>query len=131
MRSVLIVDDSTVLRAAIRKLFDDCGWTVMEAKNGCEAVEIAERCHPAVIVLDIAMPVMDGIRAAQLLMTRTPEAQIIVCSLYATDEIINREIYRAGIRNVVMKSDACLHLVRIAEKLIAQPPQPAQFPTAV
>jgi CheY-like chemotaxis protein len=126
MRSVLIVDDSDGVRAAIRGLFADCGWSVIEAKNGLQAVEAAQKFLPDVIVLDVAMPVMDGIRAAQLLMHKMPDARIIMCSLYATDESINQEIYRAGIRNVVMKSDACRHLVRIAEKLVTQPPLPEQ-----
>jgi hypothetical protein len=43
-----------------------------------------------------------------------------MCSLYATDESINREIYRAGIRNVLMKSDAYRYLVPTAERLVAQ-----------
>ncbi len=118
-RSVLIADDSDTLRGAFRKLFRDCGWRVLEAKNGQEAVDVAQENNPAVIVLDIAMPVMDGIRAAQLLRDRLPEAQIVLCSLYATDEMINREIYQAGVQRVLMKSDAYRYLVSMAENLAA------------
>jgi CheY-like chemotaxis protein len=119
MRSVLIADDSDTLRDAFGKLFRDSGWSVLEATNGSDAVEMAQQYSPALIVLDIAMPVMDGVSAAQLLMSKMPEVQILMCSLYATDEGINREMYRVGIRNVLMKSDAFRHLVSIAEKLVA------------
>jgi len=115
--SVLIADDSDTLRGVFCKLFRDYGWTVWEARNGCQAVEMAQNHNPAVIVLDIAMPDMDGIRAARLLMDKMPKVQIVLCSLYATDEMINREIYQAGIQKVLMKSDAYRYLVPIAETL--------------
>lgn len=118
-RSVLIADDSDTLRGVFCKLFQDSGWTVLEAKNGCEAVQIAQDHNPEVVVLDIAMPVMDGIRAARLLMDKLPETQIVLCSLYATDESINRELYQAGVQKVLMKSDAYRYLVPMAEDLAA------------
>jgi CheY-like chemotaxis protein len=117
---VLIVDDSATLRRAFRELFENSGWSVLEAENGREAVEIVERNSPAVIILDIEMPVMNGVHAAELLKAKAPHAKIIMCSLYATDEAINREMYRSGIRNVLMKSDAYLSLVPTAERLVAQ-----------
>ncbi len=117
MRSVLIVDDSDTLRGAFKKLFDESGWAVMEGKNGREALTLANAFRPSVVVLDVSMPVMDGIHAAELLKNQSPEIQIIMCSLYAMDEAINRELYRAGIRNVLSKTDAYRHLVATAEKL--------------
>jgi two-component system chemotaxis response regulator CheY len=122
MRSVLIVDDSDTLRGAFKKLFDDSGWSVVEGKNGREALTMADTYHPSVVVLDISMPEMDGIHAAELLKSQSPETQIIVCSLYAMDEDIIRALYRAGIRNVLSKTDAFQHLVPTAEKLSRQPP---------
>jgi CheY-like chemotaxis protein len=70
MRCVLLVDDSDTLRRAFRELFEDSGWSVREAENGREAVEVVEQDSPAVIVLDIAMPVMNGVHAAELLMDK-------------------------------------------------------------
>jgi len=119
MRSVLIADDSETLRGFYRKLFTDSGWRVLEAKNGQEAVQVADEFSPNVVVLDISMPVMDGIRAARILLNKKPEVHVVLCSLYATDEGINLEAYLEGVDRVLMKSDACRYLVSIAEKLVA------------
>jgi len=68
-KRVQLVDDNVVVRAAVRRLFDShpdfevCG----EAENGREAVEKAENLKPDLIILDLAMPVMNGLEAAPLL----------------------------------------------------------------
>src|SRR5579864_7264292 len=111
MRCVLIADDSDTLRGAFSKLFQDSGWTVLEARNGREAIEVAEQYHPEIVIMDVAMPVMDGVQAALVLTEKMPDVQIIMCSLYSTDEGINGEMYRSGIRNVLTKADAFHYLV--------------------
>ena len=64
-RTVLLVDDNPSVRAGLRSLFLSDGFAVcVEAGNGVEAIELAQGCKPDVIVLDVVMPVMNGIDAA-------------------------------------------------------------------
>jgi two-component system chemotaxis response regulator CheY len=117
-RSVLIVDDSSAMRRSVRQLFETSGWEVVgEAENGEQGVQMAEKLEPAVVTLDVAMPVMNGIEAAKQLMTEAPQIQIILCTAYGSDESLKRILRRSGIYNVISKSDATQLLVPTAEKL--------------
>jgi two-component system chemotaxis response regulator CheY len=117
-RSVLIVDDSSAMRRSVRHLFETSGWDVVgEAENGKQGVQMAEKLEPAVVTLDAAMPVMNGIEAAKQLMAEAPQIQIILCTAYGSDESLKRVLRRSGIHNVISKSDAPQLLVPTAEKL--------------
>ena len=117
-RSVLIVDDSSAMRRSVRQLFETSGWEVVgEAENGEQGVQMAEKLEPAVVTLDVAMPVMNGIEAAKQLMTEAPQIQIILCTAYGSDESLKRILRRSGIYNVISKSEVTQLLVPTAEKL--------------
>ena len=117
-RSVLIVDDSAAMRRSVRELFETSGWEVVgEAENGRQGVQMAEEFEPAVVTLDVAMPVMNGIEAAKQLMAEAPQIQVIMCTAYGSDESLQRILRRTGIRTVISKSDASQLLVPTAEKL--------------
>ena len=82
--TVLVVDDSPLVRRAVCSAllaegFDVCG----EAKDGRQAIEIAEKCSPDLIILDLSMPVMNGLQAAPVLRKLVPESPIILYTLYA------------------------------------------------
>jgi two-component system nitrate/nitrite response regulator NarL len=118
--SVLVVDDSAIVRLGVRRLFhvhpkfEVCG----EAEHGREAVEKAQKLRPDLIILDLSMPVMDGLEAAPLLMKILPKVWIILCSNH--DSAGLKELARAaGIHAVVHKSKVSTHLVAQAEALIA------------
>jgi two-component system chemotaxis response regulator CheY len=116
-RSVLIVDDSATMRRAVRRLFETSGWEVVgEAENGKQGVQMAEALQPAVVTLDVAMPVMNGIDAAKQLIADVPHIQLIMCTAYG-DEGLQRTLRQSGLRTVVAKSDAAELLVPTAEKL--------------
>jgi YesN/AraC family two-component response regulator len=75
---ILIVDDHLIARTSIRSLLDGHGFRICgEAKNGKEAIEKVVELKPDIILLDINMPVMDGIRAAHEIRLISPEANII------------------------------------------------------
>ena len=84
--SVLVVDDSLVFRRFLRDIFDDCRDIniVGEAQNGIEALDLLLKTDPDVILLDVEMPVMDGMTALQHLMIHRPTPTIMFSSL--TDE---------------------------------------------
>ena len=104
---VLLVDDNRQMRQALRMLFEsEPGFEVAgEAEHGQEAIEKAVVLNPHLIVLDLEMPVMNGLQAAPALLKRVPEVVIIMFTLFAdgTIENIARGI---GIHAVVSKDKA-------------------------
>ncbi len=78
---VLVVDDSEDLRLLLKLVLHGLGCTVCgEAANGVEAIAEAQRCSPDLIVLDIAMPVMDGLSCLPIMHASCPEAVIVMFS---------------------------------------------------
>lgn len=119
MRSVLIVDDSPVVRQALCELFaregdfEVCG----EAEDGREAVEKALTLHPALIVTDLSMPLMDGFAETRILRKLMPTVPIIIYSAH-TGAVIEKEALAAGASAVVSKSDAATALIEKARELL-------------
>jgi two-component system nitrate/nitrite response regulator NarL len=118
-KKVLLVDDSATIRKAVRPLFDShpkfevCG----EAEHGREAVEKAPSLRPDLIVLDLSMPVMNGLEAAPLLIKILPNVWLILFTAHDGPEVrrLSRE---AGIHAVVPKGKASTHLITQAESLL-------------
>jgi CheY-like chemotaxis protein len=82
---VLIVDDSDDAAWALASLLQSCGHEVHVAHTGQRALELAERLHPEVIFLDLAMPDMDGFETAMRIRRRRWGQQIVLCALTAFD----------------------------------------------
>jgi DNA-binding NarL/FixJ family response regulator len=106
VKSVLIADDQEIIRQALCRLFagqddfDVCG----DAENGLEAVEMAQVLHPDLILLDLSMPVMNGIEAACELKRLMPMVPIIVFSEYC-DVFSECEARSEGISALVSKTE--------------------------
>jgi response regulator NasT len=80
---VLLVDDNRGFRLELRLLLEDCGIEVVaEGENGQEAVELASRTDADVVLMDLRMPVMDGLQAARALRDRVPSLPVIILSAY-------------------------------------------------
>jgi DNA-binding NarL/FixJ family response regulator len=80
---VLLVDDNRGFRNELRLLLEDCGIEVVaEGENGQEAVELAARTDADVVLMDLKMPVMDGLQAARALRERVPALPVIILSAY-------------------------------------------------
>jgi DNA-binding NarL/FixJ family response regulator len=80
---VLLVDDNRGFRNELRLLLEDCGIEVVaEGENGQEAVELATRTDADVLLMDLRMPVMDGLQAARALRDRVPALPVIILSAY-------------------------------------------------
>jgi DNA-binding NarL/FixJ family response regulator len=80
---VLLVDDNRSFRSELRLLLEDCGIEVVaEGENGQEAVELATRTGSVVVLMDLRMPVMDGLQAARALHDRAPALPVIILSAY-------------------------------------------------
>ena len=122
-KSVLLVDDSAILRKAVRPLFDShpkfvvCG----EAEHGREAIERAPSLRPDLIVLDMSMPVMNGLEAAPLLIKILPNVWLILLTTHEFPQLYPLA-RSAGIHAVVSKSKAVTHLTAQAEALFGMTP---------
>jgi DNA-binding NarL/FixJ family response regulator len=118
-KRILIVDDSPVIRKTLRELLEQqSGWEVCgEAANGREGIEKAQQLKPDVIVLDLSMPVMNGIEAARELTRLLPSVPLLMCSGFETADL-KREALSAGVRTVVSKSESFGDLVRSIQALL-------------
>ena len=105
---VLVADDSATSRALLVGIFaGDAEFVVVgEAKNGQEAVEMAERLLPDLVTMDVQMPVMDGLEATKQIMVRSPRPIIIVSSTARTAEVeLSLDATRAGALMVLPKPE--------------------------
>ncbi len=101
---VLIVDDHTIVRSGIRLLLDaeqDIHVTG-EAVDGYEALALAEKLHPDVVLMDIAMPGMDGMEATRQIKTRWPEINVLALTMHRSDEYFF-ELLKSGASGYVLK----------------------------
>ncbi|HUE06724.1 MAG TPA: response regulator transcription factor [Acidimicrobiales bacterium] len=101
---VLIVDDQAPFRAAMKAVLRRATEfeLVGEAANGSEAVTLAEQLHPALVLMDINMPEMNGIEATRTLVAAQPEVVVILCSTYDASDL-PPEVATSGARAYLNK----------------------------
>jgi DNA-binding NarL/FixJ family response regulator len=101
---VLIVDDQAPFRAAMKAVLRRATEfeLVGEAANGNEAVSLAEELHPALVLMDINMPEMNGIEATRTLVARQPDVVVILCSTYDASDL-PPEVATSGARAYMNK----------------------------
>ena len=117
-KAALIVDDSPKIRKVIAEAFRDDGFeTCAEAENGREGIEAAKQIHPDIIVLDLSMPVMNGLQAAPELRKMYPRVPIILFTLYGNG-LLETEASKAGVTVVVTKTEPLQELLQRAHQLI-------------
>ncbi len=117
---VLICDDQALVRGGFRAILDARPEieVVGEAENGAQAVALAERRHPDVILMDIRMPVLDGIEATRKLVADGSQARVIVLTTFDLDEYVHAAI-RAGASGFLLKDVTPTKLVE-AIGIVAQ-----------
>lgn len=104
-RTILIADDKPQMRRVIRRLLESHpGWDVAEAEDGVQAVERAQRYKPDVVVLDLAMPELNGFEAARQIAHALPDVPIFLNTLYASRQV-EEEAENIGIQRVISKSE--------------------------
>jgi two-component system, NarL family, response regulator NreC len=120
MIRILLADDHTVVRKGLRLLLESQpGFAVVaDASNGHEAVAMAEEHKPDVAVMDIAMPVLNGIEAARQIQSRVPGASIVFLSMHS-DEAYVLKALKVGARGYLLKDSAEHDLIN-AVKAVAQ-----------
>ena len=115
---VLIVDDHEVVRRGLRALIESHpGWEVCgEAATGREAVEKATKFKPNMVVMDIAMPELNGLEATRQILKAAPRTPVLILTVYESEQVV-REVFEAGAQGLVLKSDAGRDLVTAIEAL--------------
>src|SRR5271157_68296 len=105
--SILIADDHAVVRTGLRTLLESRdGWQVCaEAVDGRDAVEKATKHKPDVAVLDIGMPLLNGVDATRHIRKASPHTQILILTMHESDELVH-QVIEAGARGYILKDDA-------------------------
>ena len=103
MLRILLADDHAMVRKGFRLILEAQPdmQIVGEAGNGREAVELAEKLHPDVVVMDVAMPELNGIEATRRLVASAPRTRVLALSMHK-DSVYVREILRAGARGYLI-----------------------------
>jgi two-component system NarL family response regulator len=118
--SVLLVDDHALLRTGVANIINQEAdlQVVAEAGNGEEALAAYDRHHPDVTLLDLRMPVMEGVEVVRRLRERDPQARVIVLTTYDTDDEISRAL-KAGAKAYVLKDISADDLVACIRDVLA------------
>ena len=117
-KAVVIVDDNAVVRKTVGHAFLESGFRFFgEAENGVEGIEVVKQVKPDLAILDLSMPVMNGLQAAIILRRLFPNMPIILFSLYG-DGTVKAEAARAGVDAVVSKTEDIPVLIGKACELI-------------
>ncbi|MCU1297045.1 MAG: DNA-binding response regulator [Acidobacteriaceae bacterium] len=116
---ILLVDDHDVVRKGLAFILSSqSGWEVCgEASNGRETVEKAGRLRPNIVVLDVSMPVLNGLHAIGHILKAAADTKILVLTLHNSDQIL-RAVVSAGAKGFVLKSDAGIELIAAIEALL-------------
>jgi DNA-binding NarL/FixJ family response regulator len=124
---ILIADDNPAVRTALRRLLeDDQRWEIIDVENGQEAVAKAQELKPNVIILDLVMPVMDGLVAARKLSQVLPHIPLLMYTMHWSPQV-QLEAQKVGARKVVSKTDSKGLVAAIEELLsveVASSPSP-------
>jgi len=109
---ILLADDHIVVRTGLRALLERQPnlEVVGESENGRETVELAASLGPDVVVMDVAMPVLNGIEATKTIVTQCPTTAVVILSMHADESYVMRAL-KAGARGYLLKDSAAADLI--------------------
>jgi CheY-like chemotaxis protein len=116
--TVLVADDNDVAQRLCRRVLEKAGYTVLIAADGLQAVEVALSQRPAMILMDVAMPGIDGIEAMRRIKAEMPEQPIVIASAHSMASDRERFL-AAGADDILSKPFRLADLVAIVAKLTA------------
>jgi two-component system response regulator NreC len=119
MVTIILADDHPLLREGVRTLLERAEFQIVgEASNGLEAVRLAEKHQPDIAVLDLAMPLMNGITAAGQIREVSPRTKAVLLSMH-TEEHHVLQALRTGVKACVTKTQAVEHLITAIREVVA------------
>lgn len=123
MLRILLADDHDVVRRGLRDvLHEQPGWEVCgEATTGVQAVELAKKLAPDIAVLDVTMPLLNGLDATRQIRKTLPTVEVLIFTMHESEQLI-RQVLAAGARGYVLKSDALRHIVFAIDALAHHKP---------
>jgi two-component system response regulator NreC len=109
---ILLADDHIVMRTGLRALLERQPnlEVVGESENGRETVGLAASLRPDVVVMDVGMPVLNGIEATQMIVTQCPTVAVVILSMHADESYVMRAL-KAGARGYLLKDSAAADLI--------------------
>jgi DNA-binding NarL/FixJ family response regulator len=118
--TVLLADDHPLVRRGFRRILEDDPElaVVGEASDGDEAVQLAKSLHPLVVLIDYAMPGMNGVAATRAILKDAPDTNVVVLSMHSEDTLV-RQAIGAGARGYVLKSAIDLDLASVVKRAAA------------
>jgi two-component system NarL family sensor kinase len=118
-KRILVADDHEMLRRGVcTALQKEKDWEVCgEAANGQEAVEMATALRPDLAIIDIEMPVLNGLAAAREILRNLPQTKILIFTVHESEQIL-RDIYAAGVHAVLSKDKCGQDLLRVVKELL-------------
>lgn len=111
--TVLLVDDHTIVRKGLRMLLEAESdiEVIGEAQTGRQAVELTKKLCPSVVIMDIAMPLLNGLEATRQILKLHPAAKIIILSAHSDDEYV-KQVVKLGAAGYLIKQTSAQNLVR-------------------
>lgn len=114
---ILLADDHLIVRQGLKSLLEKEGFQVVaEASDGQEAIQMAQQHHPDVAVLDLAMPLLNGIDAAKEILHSNPRTKAILLTMHSEDHYI-LDALKAGISGYLLKTKAAEDLVQAIKEV--------------
>ncbi|MFA5265535.1 MAG: response regulator transcription factor [Opitutaceae bacterium] len=117
--SVLLAEDHAIVRQGLCSLLNADGhFTIVgEAQNGREAVEMAQSLRPDVILMDIAMPILNGLEATRQILAANPAAKVVILSAHSDDEYVDR-MSKAGVAGFLEKQTSAESLTKAIQEVV-------------
>ena len=111
--TILLADDHTIVRQGLAKLLEgEPGLKIAgEAENGREAISKAEDLKPDIVIMDIAMPILNGIEASRQIKKTCPHAKIIILSMHSHDRYIS-ELFKLGVSGYLLKDSTGKDIIK-------------------
>ncbi len=118
--SVLLVDDHGLVRRGFRRILEDEPDIVVagEASDGPEAIRMAEKLRPQVVVMDCALPGMSGLQAVRQILDKNPEILVLILSMHSEETLV-RQAFEAGARGYILKTAVDLELGGAIRRVMA------------
>jgi len=117
---ILLADDHPIVRRGLRDLIQEqAGWRIVaEASDGMDAVAKVAQLRPDVAILDISMPLLNGLDATKRIAGVCPSTKILIVTMHESDQLI-RMALQAGARGYLLKADACRDLIFAVKALLS------------
>ena len=117
-KKILITDDALFMRVTLKNILTQNGYEVAgEASNGQEAVEKYAELHPDLVLMDITMPIMDGITACRAIKAGYPDANVVMCTAMGQKNMVIEAI-QAGAKDFIVKPFQPGRVLESVQKLI-------------